>query len=93
MSLQIAFREASDELTTFGRIFMRTYQKDHERKTNACMQISPSSREEIRTPSLRLLLLTISVCQILVTIQYAWRVTNGFCVTFDVPKISRVSRV
>ena len=53
MSLQIASRETSDKLTTFGCIFMRTYQIDCENETNACGQILLSSLEGIRTPFLR----------------------------------------
>ena len=40
----IASRETSDELTKFGRIFMRISQKDCESETNACKQILTSPR-------------------------------------------------
>ena len=42
LSFAIASRETSDESTTFGRIFMRIFQKDCESETNASTQILSS---------------------------------------------------
>ena len=66
MSLQIAYMETSNEFTTFGRIFIRTYRNIKNMK-NAWEQILPSSN-----PSLRLLWLAITVCHLLITIQNAY---------------------
>ena len=78
LSYASSSRETSDEFTTLGGIFMRQIVKVKQMRVGRFS--SPRGKASFVCYDLPRCVLNTS------------RVANGFCVTFDVPKISRVTR-